>query len=213
MDTVPFEIILIIIDNLPNRDKIHYLSTNVTLDRKKHVVTYNDDVNVNDISHLSYIHKFTSICHSTYDLPIPQFVTRLTFCGGYSKLKMDDFPLNITHLTFGGIFNQPMCKNIPLVTHLTLGGCFNRSITTNIPRSVTHLKFGFHFNQIIKKGDIPSSVIHLTFGFSFNQQIDQHNIPSSVTHLKFKSPHRSIDSVPKTVRHIKFKGEWIKFDN
>jgi hypothetical protein len=41
--------------------------------------------------------------------------------------------------------------------------------TNDIPNSVTHLTFGHHFNQILKKYHIPNSVTHLTFRNDFNQ--------------------------------------------
>src|SRR3984957_5086991 len=69
------------------------------------------------------------------------------------------------------------------VTHLTFGYYFNQNIKECIPSSVTHLTFGKRFNQDIKDC-IPSSVTHLTFGKRFNQDIKD-CIPSSVTHLTF----------------------------
>ncbi|AEX61323.1 putative F-box and FNIP repeat-containing protein [Megavirus courdo7] len=50
-----------------------------------------------------------------------------------------------------------------------------------IPNSVTHLTFGYNFNQDIR-GCIPNSVTHLKFGQGFNQDIKDY-IPNSVTHL------------------------------
>src|ERR1700741_4295875 len=50
----------------------------------------------------------------------------------------------------------------------------------NIPNSVTHLTFGYCYNQIT---NIPNSVTHLTFGDDYDQIT---NIPNSVTHLTFR---------------------------
>jgi len=55
---------------------------------------------------------------------------------------------------------------------------FNQKIV--IPNSVTHLIFGYRFNQIFKKDDIPNSVIHLTLGFEFNQSLNDDNINSVI---------------------------------
>ena len=56
-----------------------------------------------------------------------------------------------------------------------------------LPLYVTHLTFGWYFNQNIE-GCIPNSVTHLTFGFGFNQKIEG-CIPNSVTHLTLKNKH------------------------
>ena len=42
-----------------------------------------------------------------------------------------------------------------------------------IPESVTHLTFGFKFNQKLEKGVIPESVTHLTFGYEFDQKLEK----------------------------------------
>ena len=49
-----------------------------------------------------------------------------------------------------------------------------------VPNSVTHLIFGFGFNQELIPGCIPNSVTHLTLGKLFNQELNQYNIPKSV---------------------------------
>ena len=40
-------------------------------------------------------------------------------------------------------------------------------------------------NESLKVGDILESVSHLTFGYGFNQPLQFHSIPDSVTHLEF----------------------------
>jgi len=59
------------------------------------------------------------------------------------------------------------------VTHLTFGYYFNQELTKgSIPNSVTHLTFGYFFNQVLKEGVIPNSVTYLTFGYYFNQKLN-----------------------------------------
>jgi len=91
-----------------------------------------------------------------------------------------------------------------LITHLTFGYYFNQPINDAIPSSVTHLTFGGHFNQPINDA-IPSSVTHLIFGWNFNQPIND-AIPSSVTHLTFGySFNQPInDAIPSSVTHLTF---------
>ncbi|HLX54594.1 MAG TPA: FNIP repeat-containing protein [Aquella sp.] len=74
-----------------------------------------------------------------------------------------DFELtdpNITQLTFGDNFNQPIEKlNFPNLTHIT---------------------FGKNFNQQIIKDIFPPNVTHITFGKNFMKSITEHNLPKSV---------------------------------
>ena len=60
---------------------------------------------------------------------------------------------------------------------------FNRLIDnlSLIKSSITHLTFGWDFNQSVD--NLPSSLTHLTFGHCFNQLVD--NLPSTINHLTF----------------------------
>src|SRR5579872_4413206 len=57
----------------------------------------------------------------------------------------------------------------------------NNNAYKSLPKAITHLTFGWEFNQNIRDC-IPNSVTHLTFGNDFNQDIKD-CIPNSVTHL------------------------------
>ena len=57
-----------------------------------------------------------------------------------------------------------------------------RTETTNIPEGVTHLKFGYDFNEPIEN-IIPQSVIHLIFGACFDQPIKD-NLPQCLKYLE-----------------------------
>ena len=95
--------------------------------------------------------------------------------------KIFEFPKSITKLTFDYFFND---------------------YVRNIPNTVTHLKFGDHFNQILNEGDIPYSVTHLKFGLYFNQKIND-AIPKNVKYLKFGSYfNRSIHDLPHSITHL-----------
>lgn len=78
------------------------------------------------------------------------------FCGHFEKLQNTDM---VTELIFGFYFNQ----------------------TFGLPVSLTHLTFGYIFNQNVDQ--LPVSLTHLTFGSDFNQSVYQ--LPSSLTHLTF----------------------------
>jgi len=73
------------------------------------------------------------------------------------------------------------------ITHLTFGWFFNQPINSCIPDSVTHLTFGYNFNQTIN-GCIPDSITHLTFGYDFNQSMD--SMPNSVVNILLSRNYR-----------------------
>ena len=123
------------------------------------------------------------------------------------------FPKHIRKLHYDGLFDNENTINkntinkytVPnSVTHLTFGYYFNQNINDCIPNSVTHLTFGDWFNQDIR-GCIPDSVTHLTFGNNFNQNI-RDCIPGSVTHLTFGDEfNQNIhDCIPDSVTHLTF---------
>ena len=102
-------------------------------------------------------------------------------------------PSNVTHLTFGSCFNQPLNSwSIPNnVTHLTFGDYFKQPLDPwSIPINVSHLTFGHYFNQPLNSWSIPDNVTHLTFGYSFNQPLNSWSISSNVTHLTFRGNNR-----------------------
>src|SRR3990170_3444586 len=72
------------------------------------------------------------------------------------------------------------------LTHLTFGYGFNQPLQQGIfPNSLTHLIFGFNFNQPLQQGVLPNFLTHLTFGDGFNQSLQQGVLSNSLTHLTF----------------------------
>ena len=163
MDILLKDNIVEIIFHLDDCDKINFLSINKGFRELINNIWFVNEIHHNKIKNLCYFNRFINVIID----------------------DIDSIHTNITHLTFGWLFNQNIKDYIPsLVTHLTFGYDFNQGIKDCIPTSVTHLTFGWHFNQNIKDC-IPSSVTHLTFGCDFNQNIKD-CIPSSVTHLTFR---------------------------
>jgi hypothetical protein len=75
----------------------------------------------------------------------------------------------------------------------------------SIPTSVTHLKFGWGFDQPLVNGIIPESVTHLTFGWAwFDKNLVNGSIPNSVTHLTFGWEFNQplVERVDSEIRHI-----------
>jgi len=83
------------------------------------------------------------------------------------NITKNSLPDNLTHLTFGKNFDQPLGgKCFPkTLTYLKFGEAFNYSIAPNIlPVGLTHLIFGDDYNQLILKNTLPISLTHLVFG-------------------------------------------------
>ncbi len=157
MDDLPEDVLAEILFHLEDKNKIQFLSINTSFHVFKNKILFTNAVDPCKVNHLSYYDNFVNI----------------KFSNDFNEnISTYQFPLNITHLTFGDNFNQKIDNCIPKrVTHLIFGYSFNQKIDNCIPKGVTHLTFGWCFNQEID-GCIPSSVTHLIFGFRFNQNID-----------------------------------------
>jgi hypothetical protein len=129
-----------------------------------------------NITHLKFNIDFNDMV--TCD-NLPSDVTHLTF-GEFFDQPVDKLPDSITHLTFGEFFDQPVDKLPDSITHLTLGNEFNNSID-NLPDSITHLTLGNEFNKNID--NLPDSITHLTLGNDFDKPIN--NLPNGIIYLKF----------------------------
>jgi hypothetical protein len=91
--------------------------------------------------------------------------------------------------------NLPSCFNQP-VGHQ---GCEDINCPRNLPNSITHLTFGYYFNQPVD--NLPNSITHLTFGESFNQPVN--NLPNSIVELVFGFNFCNVVSnLPITVKKI-----------
>ena len=87
-------------------------------------------------------------------------------------------------------YNKNEILNVDLissnVTHLIFGWKFNQCIGNSLSSlKITHLIFGYKFNQPLQSNSIPTSVTHITFGHRFNKIIKPDIIPSSVKCLTF----------------------------
>src|SRR6201995_5537236 len=81
---------------------------------------------------------------------------------------------HIEKLYYDNLINIVINENIKRypkkVTHLTFGWDFNQPIKNCLLVSLTHLTFDGKFDQLIKDC-LPASLTHLTFGFHFDQPI------------------------------------------
>ena len=78
--------------------------------------------------------------------------------------------------------------------------CNNATCAQNLPNSITHLFFGYFFDQSVDK--LPSSITHLTFGVGFNNPINL--LPDSITHLSLKYSifKKSLDKLPHALTYL-----------
>jgi len=117
------------------------------------------------------------------------------------ELKKKDFQ-KITKIHFYDTFNETIDENDlpPNLTHLTFGYHFNQSIDLSKLVLLTHLSFDNFFNQPID--DLPRSLTHLKLGWRFNQSLD--NLPESLTHLVYPSDSNLPFNMPSSLTHLEF---------
>jgi hypothetical protein len=178
-----------------------FLSTNNHSNKLKNKVFYSGGVFINKINRLWYFDRFTNI------------ITK----------KICRFPKNITYLTFGHDFNQPLLDIIPSsvtasairlgipsnITHLTFGKRFNQSITGAIPASIIYLTFGYDFNQPILDAippNVTASTIRLGIPPNVTASAIRLGIPPNVTHLTFGDSFDQpiLDALPSSITHLTF---------
>ncbi len=101
------------------------------------------------------------------------------------------------------LFNIPIdnsIKQLNELTHLTLGYSYDQPII-NFPSSLTHLTLGYKFNQKVKF--FPKSLIYLSFGNSFNNSVN--SLGKSLTFLIFDNNfNRPTDWLPNNLTHLIF---------
>ncbi len=131
---------------------------------------------------------------------LPASISRVAFARGMLMKDMTGFR-NLTHITFSDAFDQPVDGLLPSsITHLTFGYNFNQ-LVDDLPPSITHLRFGGCFNRCVDH--LPPSIRHLKFGFYFNQTVEK--LPPSITHLKFGFYfNQTVEKLPSSITHLKF---------
>ena len=81
-------------------------------------------------------------------------------------------------------FNQSLVELPPSVTEVIF--CKDFNTYQGLPPSVTHLEFGYFFNQSV--ANLPTGLTHLTFRYKFNQPVD-----SQLPHTVSRSARTTID--------------------
>jgi hypothetical protein len=117
----------------------------------------------------------------------------------YFNEELCDLPLDTKVI----VFEQDCSKNQHSLFERPVGhqGCEDMNCPRNLPNSITHLTFGYRFNQQIN--NLPNSITHLSFGYAFNQLVNY--LPNSITHLNFgNSFNQSVDYLSKSITHLTF---------
>lgn len=123
-------------------------------------------------------------------------ITHLQF-GGFFNQRVDNLPQSLTHLTFGELFDVPVDHLPENLTHLTFGYSFNQPVN-KLPQRLTHLIFGYDFNQPIAQ--LPPHLLHLQFGFHFDHPLT--NLPSSLQTLIFGDGFNHPLHLPPSLKHL-----------
>jgi len=128
--------------------------------------------------------KITSYCNVTFLNSEHSHVTHLVnriYLGSHHILK--HLPPQLTHLTFGVGFDQPIVSALPdSLIHLTFEGPYQYSINDNMAPSLTCIRFGPDFESY---DNLPSTVTHIEIGYGFDTILP--NFPANVTHLTLGS--------------------------
>jgi hypothetical protein len=151
-------------------------------------------------------------------------------------LQVDNLNDTITHLSFGISFNKPVDTQEILSTdnisglkqslsHSIATDCAHHKFTEskfigcNLPSSITHLSFGYYFNQPVDTQEILStdniSGLKQSLSHSIATDCAHHkfteskfigcNLPSSITHLSFgKNFNQPIDNLNDAISHLSF---------
>eukprot|EP01133_Synstelium_polycarpum_P013389 gene13389-15754_t len=123
-------------------------------------------------------------------------VTHLTL-GHYHSINCitpKNAPPTLTHLTL--LRFTAHLQDLPkTLTHLTLGDEFGAEIKDKrriepavLPEGLKYLRFGYNFDQELKKGMLPSSLVHLTLGVKYQKEITPGILPTSITSLSLENP-------------------------
>ena len=111
----------------------------------------------------------------------------LTFGGLFDQpIEKDILPRDLLTLNFGWNFNQPIKQNVlpQKLQTLTFGMMFDQPIEQNVlPQSLKTLVFGYFFNHPIKQNVLPKELETLIFGEFFNQIIEPHTLPQNLQQL------------------------------
>jgi len=125
----------------------------------------------------------------------------------------------ITAVIIDDLYQLKQLSQCPLIKKIYFHDHFNEIMHNEIefPPKLTHILFGYHFNQSINEVNFPHSLRFLSFshdykikqmvGSCFNRSVDSLRLPPHLTHLIFgssfnQSLHRM--HLPNSVQYLEF---------
>jgi len=120
-------------------------------------------------------------------------IKKVKYVDHLDQLKL--FPY-MTHLIFSNNFNQEINIDVlpKSLTHLTLST--NYRYKDQIKENYPNVNIKFVDNVL------PSSITHLIFGYNFNQEIQSNILPLSLTHLTFSTSYNYKDQIKKKLSNV-----------
>jgi len=106
------------------------------------------------------------------------------------KLQIGDLPLNVESIIFHPDFKHPLTKDM-------------------FSSKLTHIRFGYNFNNILEVGSLPENLKKLEFGCMYNQPLTKY-LPSNLTILKFNGRFNQFNQplsrgdLPKSLTFLEF---------
>jgi len=150
MNNLPSELTIILLKHCLSKDKIDIFKISREYFYYRYFI---------DIKHVSYYLNYLS----TYD----------------NKKTINDIGKIKTYAHRMINFNNfDIEQQFKIIKKLTIYYSYRSS--NELPKSLTHLKFGFTFNDVLPI--LPNTLTHLIFGYNFNQVL--RNLPRSLRYLK-----------------------------
>lgn len=205
-DSIPRDLLSMVIQNLDKKDWVSFLQTNQeTYADDKVVRSYQlgkDEIKMSDYQRMpkrlqsSVKDIYYNVSEFSSEGTFPPSLTRLTFDWYYNKvIPVGILPSTLTHLALEGKYNQVIAPGVlpDSLIDLTFGYDYNQVLVPGVlPRCLVRLDFGNKYNQVVSIGVLPSFLTRLTFGESFDQLLAPRVLPESLTYLEFGQHYNQI---------------------
>lgn len=134
-------------------------------------------------------------------------VIKIKFSDNFNKPLDYCLPSNLTHLSFGRLFNTPIFFLPPSLLKLKFHG-YTHPISC-LPPSLTSLKFKYYNSSPFP---LPDKLKHLSFGINFSQKLEY--FPRELRYLKLPANYKHpLPSFPPYLENIKITFQHIFGDD
>lgn len=193
-----------------HREMLHFLSVNRSMNQLKKHVKFNKlfvpyKTSMKDLDYLENI-KCSSVVKDNIMLRnIPKNVTWIRY-QSRDPLDVGDIPAQTQFIEFHGGFNHKLKPGVipEGVTHVTFGFVYDQPLDVGVlPTTTKRVTFVFRFDQKLKVGDIPEGVTHLVMSHVYNKPFEKDVLPKSLIHLDvghFFRGNRNKGYIPSSVK-------------